>query len=238
MHSANLSLEYIGNDLVGQSDLGLVMAARAGSDAAFAELHQLYARRLYKTIFSITKNHEDAEDALQETLMRAFLALASFEGRSKFLSWLTRIAINSSLMTLRKRRVRREESFECLCGEDEVQQLQIKDPSPTPEELCLQLERNLRVVNAVAQLKPPLRAVMEIRMNRECSMKEIAQSLDVSLPAVKARINRARRRLTKRMQNEARILPPHTGSPRKRAKAEPAKRGQTFMNCNQAQEAA
>ena len=171
--------------------------------------------------------------------MRAFLALASFEGRSKLLSWLTRIAINSSLMTLRKRRVRREDSFECLsCGEDEVQQLQIKDPSPTPEELCLQLERTLRVANAVAQLKPPLRTVMEIRLNRECSMKEIAESLDVSLPAVKARINRARRRLTKRMQNEARILPARTEPRRKRATAEPAKRGQTFMNCNQAQEAA
>src|SRR5580692_8918722 len=100
MNSADFSLRYIENHSVGQSDLGLVMAAQAGSEAAFAELHRLYAHRLYKRIFLITKNHEDAEDVLQETLMRAYLALASFEGRSQFLSWLTRIAINNSLMAL------------------------------------------------------------------------------------------------------------------------------------------
>src|SRR3974390_2392047 len=65
MHSANLSLEFTGNELASQSDLRLVKAARAGSEAGFAELQQLYENRLYRTIFAITKNHEDSEDALQ-----------------------------------------------------------------------------------------------------------------------------------------------------------------------------
>ena len=190
-----------------------VAAVPAESEAAFAELHRLYARRLFSTIFSIMKNHEDAEDVLQETLMRAYLALGSFEGRSKLYSWLTRIAINSSLMALRKRRVRREASFEPLsCCEDEMPQFQIKDPSPNPEESYLQLERSLRTLNAMAELELPLRTVLQIQMSRECSIREIARSLDLSEASVKSRLHRARRRLAKRTQSGTRILPPHTGT--------------------------
>ena len=216
MQSGELSLDYFGNKLVGQSDLELVAAARAGSDAAFAEMHRLYAHRLYRTIVSITKSYEDAEDVLQETFMRAYLALDSFEGRSKLYSWLTRIAINTSLMALRKRRVRRETNFESLsCSENEVLQLQIKDPNPDPEEFCLQLERCRRTVNAIAELRPPLRMVLEIQMSRECSLKEIARSLDVPVTTVKARLYRARKRLAKRTQSGTRILPPRAGTARR-----------------------
>jgi RNA polymerase sigma-70 factor (ECF subfamily) len=212
MHSADCSLRYVENHPVGQSDLGLVMAVRAGSEAAFAELHRLYGRRLYKTIFSITKNHEDAEDVLQETLMRAYLELASFEGRSQFISWLTRIAINTSLMALRKRRVRREASIESpFFDGDEIPQLQVKDPNPDPEECCLRVERSRQTSWAIAKLDPPLREVLQIRISRECSMKEIARSLDVSVATVKARLYRARRRLAQRTENETRILQPRTG---------------------------
>ena len=190
-----------------------VAAVSAESEAAFAELHRLYARRLYSTILSIMNNHEDAEDVLQETLMRAYLALGSFEGRSKLYSWLTRIAINSSLMALRKRRVRREASFEPLsCCEDEMPQLQIKDPSPNPEESYLQLERSLRTLNAMTELKLPLRTVLQLQMSGECSIREIARSLDLSEASVKSRLHRARRRLAKRTQSGTRILPPHTGT--------------------------
>ena len=148
MHSTDLSSRYIDNHPARQSDLGLVMDARAGSETAFAELHRLYAPRLYKKIFSITRNHEDAEDVLQETLMRAYLALASFEGRSQLLTWLTRIAINTSLMNLRKRRVRHEANCESLSlGTDEMPQLHVKDPNPDPEQSCLRLETSLRTLH-------------------------------------------------------------------------------------------
>jgi RNA polymerase sigma-70 factor, ECF subfamily len=207
MHSANLSLQYSENQLVVQSDLGLVPAARAGSDAVFAELHRRYAYRLYRTIISITKNHEDAEDVLQETMIRAYLALDSFEGRSQLSTWLTRIAVNTSLIALRKRRVRCAASFESLsCSEDGVPQLQVKDPSPNPEESCVEREMSRRMADAVAALKPPLRTVMQIHISQECSMKEMARSLDLSVATVKARLHRARRRVAKRMQSGARLL--------------------------------
>ena len=101
-----------GNQDAPGRDLELVAAVRAGSNAAFEELESRYSHRLYRRIQSITRNHEDAQDALQETFLRAYLALDSFEGRSQFGSWLTRIAINSALMVLRKRRSRAEVSFE------------------------------------------------------------------------------------------------------------------------------
>src|SRR6516225_1513966 len=125
MNSADPSLNCTGSGTVNQADLALVMKVRTGSQTAFAELQRLYAPRLYRKILSITKNHEDAEDVLQETLMRAYLAVDTFEGRSKLLSWLTRIAINTSLMTLRKPHIRREASLDSLSySEDEVPQFQ------------------------------------------------------------------------------------------------------------------
>ena len=89
-----------GDDGAASRDLELVAAARAGSNAAFEELQSRHSRRLFRRINFITRNHEDAEDALQETFLHAYLALDSFEGRSQFASWLTRIAINSALMVL------------------------------------------------------------------------------------------------------------------------------------------
>jgi RNA polymerase sigma-70 factor (ECF subfamily) len=200
MHSADLSLKCVENELVSQSeDLSLVSAVRAGSEAAFGELHRLYAHRLYRTIFAITKNHEDSEDALQDSLLRAYRALNTFEGRSKLFSWLTRIAINSALMTLRRRRTSCEATSESLSSrEEEVPQLQVKDPSPNPEETFLQRESRLRLARAMAALKPPLRTVMQIHVSKGLSMKEVAKSLDIPVATVKARLHRARLRLANR----------------------------------------
>src|SRR3984957_1893864 len=86
------------------SDQGLVSAAMAGDVTAFTDLCRLHSPRLFGTIRQITRNHEDTEDALQDALMRAFVHLKSFDGRAQFATWLTRIALNSALMILRKRK--------------------------------------------------------------------------------------------------------------------------------------
>ena len=120
-----------------------------------AELHALYSRRLYKTIVAITKNHEDAEDILQDTFLRAHLALHTFEGRSSIYSWLTRIAMNAALMILRKRRARAEILFdpqpdsgvEAVCFE-------VKDTGPNPEEACDLRRRQARLLEAIGKAQP------------------------------------------------------------------------------------
>ena len=90
----------------------IVLAAQAGSPAAFAELYSAYSRRLFQTILSITRNPHDAEEALQDTFLRAYLAIKSFEGKSQIYTWLTRIAVNTALMVLRKQRTRPELLFD------------------------------------------------------------------------------------------------------------------------------
>src|SRR3954452_23188228 len=100
----DVSVECARKQQVATRDQQLVLAAQSGSSAAFAEIRALYAQRLYRRIALIIRNREDAEDALQDTFLHAYLAIPTFEGRSSIYSWLTRIAINSALMVLRRRR--------------------------------------------------------------------------------------------------------------------------------------
>ncbi len=177
-------------------DMELVVAARAGSSAAFDELQNVYSRRLYNRIFSMTRNREDTEDALQDTFLHAYVALNSFEGRSQFASWLTRIAINSALMTLRKRRWRAEVSFDLPSElEEHPQSFDVYDTALNPEQIYDQRQRCYCALRAVHRLHPKLRTTLSTWMKQECSMKEVARTLDLSVGAVKSRLHRARKRL-------------------------------------------
>ncbi len=185
-------------------ELEIMAAARKGSATAFDELQRRYSGSLFKSIFRITKNREDAEDALQDTFLRAYLALPYFEGRSSVYSWLTRIAINSALMVLRRRRTRPDSfldsSFE---GGDGFPAREITDSAPNPEQLCEQRQRSSRLLNAIRSLKPVLRAPIEIQLAAEPSMKELADTLNISVAAVKARLHRARVHLADRISKHA-----------------------------------
>jgi len=178
-------------------DRQLVSKAQAGSSDSFAQLQHFYGRKLYNTILAITKNREDAEDALQDTFLRAYVGLRHFEGRSSVYSWLTRIAINSALMVLRRRRVRAEVFLESPVDEREGSYaLEVKDMALNPEQIWAQQQRWTHVVRAIERLEPKLRAPIQVLLTRECSMNEIAQTLDITVAAVKSRLHRARRRIT------------------------------------------
>ena len=193
-HGENVDLD------AGSRDLELVAASRLGSKEAFEELQGRYSRRLYRRIHSITRNHEDAEDALQETFLRAYLALDTFEGRSQFASWLTRIAINSALMVLRKRRRLAEVSFELPSesGEPAVT-IDVRDTALNPEQLCELRQRSYSALSAISKLNLNLRTPMTTWVEQDCRMKEVARTLDLSLATVKARLYRARKQLTRSM---------------------------------------
>lgn len=181
-----------------ERDLKIVAAVQAGSSAAFDELQRQYSRRLFSTILRITRNREDAEDALQDTFLRAFLALPQFECRSSVYSWFTRIAINSALMILRKRQTRREaNSRSFLDGCDTYCPLEIEDKTPNPEQLCELRQRCNHLVSAIQNLPPHFRAPIEIQMADRRSMEELAKQLNISVPAVKTRLYRARVQLAK-----------------------------------------
>ena len=174
----------------------LVAAARSGSSAAFAELRELYARRVYQKLLTITKNREDAEDALQDTFLRAYMALHTFEERSSFYTWVTRIAINSALMILRRRRIRPEVSFDSASETEEaISGFEFKDTGPSPEHICLHRQSYACMLQSIWNLQPRLRQVIEMQMTDNFSIREIAQALEISEAAVKSRLSRARARL-------------------------------------------
>jgi RNA polymerase sigma-70 factor (ECF subfamily) len=178
-------------------DKKLVVETQPGSSDSFAQLQSLYRRRLFSTIVAITKNREDAEDALQDTFLRAYLALRHFEGRSTVYSWLTRIAINSALMIIRRRRAPTEVFLDLPSDErDGNYPLEVKDVALNPEQMWTQQKRWAEALYAIEGLEPKLQTPIQVLLARECSMSEIAQTLGITVAAVKAGLHRARCRLS------------------------------------------
>src|ERR1700678_1625945 len=185
--------DLIGEDATEMSDAALLSTAKAGDADAFVELSRRYYRRVFQETFRITRNQQDAEDALQDSLLKAFSHLNNFEERSSFSTWLTRIAINSALMILRKRR----NCFECsLDGTDDPnsnsERWEIRSLAEDPESSYVRREREALLREAIRRLPPRCREVVELWQAKEYSAREIAQALGISVPAVKSRVSRAR----------------------------------------------
>jgi len=174
------------------SDESLVSAAQAGDAHAFAELKDRHANKLLSRIYRITRNWQDAEDVLQESLMKAFTHLPAFEGRSSFSSWITRIAINSALMLLRKRRGV-EVSIDAVARDGETPSgWEVADVRRTPEEAYAQWEVEQHLRFAIGRLRPTLQRVVHLRRTEDYSTSEIAALLGISVAAAKSRLTRAK----------------------------------------------
>lgn len=157
-----------------------------------------HTKKIFQVIYRITKNREDAEDALQDALLQAFVHLDKFDGRSAFSTWLTRIAINSALMLLRKRRNSHAFSLDGMDDAEGTEAfLQIPDRAPDPQHQCLEQERENAVREAIQKLRPSLRRVVELQELEECSLKETAKIMSISVPAAKGRLFHAKRALRK-----------------------------------------
>src|SRR5215469_4955280 len=180
-----------------ESEEGQPLASdRSGQAAAFAALCRAYAKKILRVAYRITKNHEDAEDAVQDSFLRAFLHMEHFEGRSSFSTWLTRIAINSALMILRRRRNSSEIPVEDSRDSEAVGWCQeIEDSAPNPEKQYLAQERERLVRRVIRGLRPSRRGVLEMQHFQDYSVEEIARMKGSSVGAVKARLFHARKAL-------------------------------------------
>lgn len=186
------SSQYLGNPLTAAPEDTLVAAAKGGGHQAYVELCRRHRRLVFQIVQRITKNEGDTEDILQDSWMKAFIHIKSFNGRSRFSTWVTRIAINSALMMLRKRRGRIETSLDDHLGSDDGWFLDIEEPSHNPEEQCLRRERQRLVSEAVGHLPPSLRTVIELQQAQDLRLREIANTVGISVPATKARLQRAK----------------------------------------------
>ena len=185
---------------VAASDESLVVTAQNGGHWAYVELCGRYRKLMFGIVQRITRNSQDTEDVLQDAWMRGFIHIRTFDGRAAFSTWLARIAINSALMMVRKRRWRMEASLDD-CGDPDVSgRLEVVEPSYGPEETLLRKERQLLVRQAIESLPPSLRRVVELRQSIDASLKEMATITGISVPATKSRLARARCVLRKRLE--------------------------------------
>jgi RNA polymerase sigma factor (sigma-70 family) len=177
------------------SDALLVTRAQNGEQLAYVELCRRHREMVFRTALRITQNMDDAEDVLQDSWMRALAHIGTFDGRSAFSTWVTRIAINSALTMIRRRRKQRELSLDDLVDLDNRRVIEMVEPSRNPEERCLETERLRLVRQAIKRLPSKLRTAIEIRQSQDGSMSELAILAGVSVPTMKSRLVRARLRL-------------------------------------------
>jgi RNA polymerase sigma-70 factor (ECF subfamily) len=182
----------------GLDEKRLVAAAKFGQTVAFDVLCERYSPRIMRALYRITKNREDAEDALQDSFLSAFVHISEFDGRSAFSTWLTRIAINSALMILRKKRTSHEVSLDGAGDSDaKSASWEMPDHAPNPEKRYAQSERESILRGAISTLRPTIRKVIELQQLQERSMKETAEIIGISVPAAKARLFHAKIALRK-----------------------------------------
>lgn len=184
------------NGTATMTDVELVSQAKAGHLEAFDELVNRYARKIFRLTQHITGNREDAEDALQDTFLKAFSRLSQFQGDAQFYTWLVRIAVNESLMRLRKRKAHPTYSLdEPVEGDDDLMPRERGSWVDNPEQLYEQHELREILDRAVQSLPPIFRTVFVLRDIEQLSTEETAAALQLSVPAVKSRLLRARLQL-------------------------------------------
>lgn len=181
----------------------LIVAAKNGSPDAFEALLQPHSKRIFRTIHRITRNREDAEDALQECFLKAFTNIKSFGGRSKFSTWLTRIAINSALMVVRAKKsllASHTQSFEDGGG---IGLDMLPDQALNPEAACVQRERGTLIRRAVSALTPKIRKALTLQRLNELTLDETAEKMGITVGAVKSRLLRARWELRRTLKQSS-----------------------------------
>lgn len=168
-------------------------ALRRGDEQAVRQLVDTYSPRLYNVALRILRSPQDAEDALQETFITALDKLDQFDGRASFFTWIYRIAVNASLMALRKKRSRRkkEESLEVPSFE-KIRGRELVDWGADPARILLNNEMREQMEKAIDKLPAKYRVVFVLRDLEELSIDETSKMLGISAANVKIRLMRAR----------------------------------------------
>ena len=187
--------EFAGDVVSDDPDFEIVARVKNGETDAFEELVRRHGRRVYRSLVSILGNAEEAEDALQDAFLKAFQALPNFEARSRFSTWLVRIAINTGLQRLRSRK-----DFDSLDEEsEEFRPRNIQAWTDSPEDCYSREEIRKLVEKEVMKLPLKYRVALMLRDLEELSTEEAAAALGLSVPGLKARVLRGRLMLRESM---------------------------------------
>src|ERR1700716_3582808 len=182
----------------------LVAAAKRGDTRAFEELVNRYEAKIFRLTMNITRNREDAEDAMQDAFLKSYSHLKDFQEDSRFYTWLVRIAANEALMRVRKRRPNQVSLDEPIEGEDDFIPQQIEDWGPSPEQRFAQTEMRDILRGVIEELPPDFRIVFLLRDVEGLSTEETAETVGISEAAVKSRLLRARLKLRQKLDTRFR----------------------------------
>jgi len=186
---------------IAREEHSFLAAAKRGDSAAFETLCKQSANTVFHVARRMMRNTEDAEDVVQESFQQAFIHLKSFNGDSRFSTWLSRIAINAALMKLRKHRLWDVSLDESAETEEPSARIEVEDQGPSPEQLYAQQEQQRILSEAMNQLTPGMRKAIELRELDERSTEETARIMGISVSAVKARVFHGRKKLRERLNH-------------------------------------
>lgn len=175
------------------SEAAAIEQACTGERDAFRVLVEQHSRTVFRLAYRMTGNQQDAEDTVQETFLRAYRQIRRFDARSKFSTWICRIAVNCSLDLLRARRRRRE-------SEDPTIPDGAPGDQPSPERLAFSRQVQRKVAAALAELSPAERAAFVLRHFEGLSAGEIARVLGHSNGATRHSIFRAVQKLRRALE--------------------------------------
>ncbi len=181
------------------ADADLVPLAKLGNQAAFTELVNRHYQSSLKLARSILRDHEDAEDEVQNAYTKAFLHLGSFEGNSRFSTWLSRIVVNQCLMRLRQLRRANFTYLDDPGTEENTTKFELRDTAENPEQRYGRNEVAMLLQKEVNRIPPLLRKPLLLRESMRLPLADVAERLDISEAAAKSRLLRARRELRERL---------------------------------------
>ncbi len=181
-----------------QDDATLVQRLKARDKTALEELLHRHGSKLFGVALQIMRNETDAQEVMQDALIAIWNKIGSFEGRSAFTSWMYRVTANAALMKLRRnKKFEQNVPLENYGGDSELPVLQLADPKANPVVTVTSAELGDQVRAAIDALPEPYRTTVLLSDVEEMSMEEVAEAMDVSVPAVKSRLHRGRLALRK-----------------------------------------
>lgn len=186
----------------GSREERLISHAVAGDSAAFSELMALHERRMYAVALRICANREDAQDCLQDAMLRIYRSLGSFKGQSSFSTWVYRITMNTCLDELRRRKSRNATSLDNLLDNG----WSPSDDDNAPEKYALASEQRRVIDRAIAELPEDMRSAVVLRDVQGFSYDEIAEILEANIGTIKSRISRGREKLRLILRENAELF--------------------------------